>query len=285
MKIIKSEQRITLTVVGEQHREFEEPRVLDQRGNPWEVVDFAEKASPNRPIEEVDLLFNGHVDQQAEGGAHNGLTEVTLRPLRADMPWDVSEVWPYSARLSVAQRNRILDYMSQIEACDFEIKTVFACAEDSIDLSAAIPRKNDQVKPGVVFITAGGFLWGPLPISPLEKAASWPYQAAIKTSGRSVYVEPVWVNRCDVISVPTDGVPLPEKSEDAVEQLYRNVGDALSVPPGSVRINLEWGEALAFARSAAELGWERAVALHFPKGLRLGIPSPGGVIDETLVRG
>jgi hypothetical protein len=125
MKVTKSEPRITLTVVGEQQREFEEPRVLDQRGFPWEVVSYAE-------------------------------TEVTLRPLRADMQWDVSEVWPYSARIAVAQRNRIFDYMAQIEACDFEIKTVFACAEDAIEPNEALRRKNDEVKAGTILITAYG---------------------------------------------------------------------------------------------------------------------------------
>jgi hypothetical protein len=253
MKVTKSEPRITLTVVGEQQREFEEPRVLDQRGFPWEVVSYAE-------------------------------TEVTLRPLRADMQWDVSEVWPYSARIAVAQRNRIFDYMAQIEACDFEIKTVFACAEDAIEPNEALRRKNDEVKAGTILITAGGFLWGPLPICPLEKPASWPYRAVTKATGRSVYVEPTGGNRCDVVSVPTD-VTSQAPPKDAAEELVQNVHNILDIPPGGVRINLEWGEALAFARSAADLGWERAVALHFPKGLRLGFGHPGDLVDETRIRG
>lgn len=255
MRVTKSEPRLTVTVVGEQPQEFEGGRLLlDQTNFPWEVVGYAEK-------------------------------EVTLRPLRSGMPTEVTEVWPYTSRIAVAQRNRILDYMSQIEACDYEIKTIFACAGDAIEPLEAIHRRDDpSVKQGTVFITAGGFLWGPLPISPLEKPARWPYPAVIKTTGRSVYVRPTGGNRCDVVSVPTNLVEPPPPQTPA-EELVRNIEGILGIPPGGVSINLEWGEALAFATSAAELGWERAVALHFPRGLRLGFPTPGDVVDETRVRG
>jgi hypothetical protein len=244
MHVKKSEYRLFVTL------DVTQPvpsKMLDQSGFPWEFA-FGTEAG-----------------------------QVGLKPLRNNPPTWADNLWDYEERLPVAQRTRVLDYMSQLEACDWPIKAVHMHADEKVDMLDSIPRVLDPTPSmGKVMIEAGGFTWGPLPITPLEVPLHWPFPGVIRGAERTVTIEPTGGNRVDVVSRPNVPPPVKTTGDELADKFSEDVEKTLGVTGGGVRINLEWGEALAFALSAAEMGWERAVALHFPRGLRLGVGMPIG---------
>jgi len=166
--------------------------------------------------------------------------KVGLKPLRKEPPTEISAIYAYEERLPVVQRNRIYDYMSQIEALDFEVNTIFANEADRIESIGPLKRDANEPPVGEVAITSGRFLWGPLALSPMEPPTKWPFRAR----NEAVTLEPSYVGWYDVCRT------LPGQD-------------------GPLRINLPWHDAIGFARIAVEQGWDKAVATFLPYSARL----------------
>lgn len=184
--------------------------VLDQNGFPWGIE-----------------FFNGG--------------KVGLKPLRPNPTTEVSQIFNYDERKPVAVATRIYDYIAALEALDWEVQTVFLHPDDNVPLNLANRVKADEgATKGTVNITAGGFVWGPLPLSPMESPAKWPFL------GRGM----VGQNQSMTLT--------PSRYEGQYEVSY---------PP--YRLRMGWRDALEFARMVSEMGWDKAVAAKFPHGARL----------------
>jgi len=231
MHVKKSEYRLVVTLDDMQ---FVPGRLLDQSGFPWECAGCQGK-------------------------------EVSLKPLRNNPPTWVKDLWAYEERLPVAQRNRVLDYMSQLEANDWQIEAVHMHADEKVEALDAIPRVLDPTPSmGKVMIEAGGFTWGPLPVTPLEMPLQGPFPGVIRGAERTVTIEPTGGNRVDVVSRPNVPPPVKTTGDELADKFSEDVEQLLGVTGGGVRINLEWTSALGFAKCAAMDGWEIAVATYFP---------------------
>lgn len=181
--------------------------VLDQDGFPWGIE-----------------FFNGG--------------KVGLKPLRPNPPTEVSQIFNYDERKPVAVAKRIYDYIAALEALDWEIQTVFLHPDDAVPLNLANRVKADEgATKGTVNITAGGFVWGPLPLSPMESPAKWPFPGYT-------------------------GSPHVTLTPSRYEGQYE-------IACGPYRLRMGWRDALEFARTVSAHGWDKAVAQHFPHGARL----------------
>lgn len=214
-------------------------RLLDQDGFPWETV-----FSSGDPV--------------------TGLVTMGIKPLRADPPSEVHEVFAWDERLPLVMARRVYDYMAHLEALDWRIDTIFTNPKNTIVLNFDRGRlATDTACPeGSVSITSGGFLWGPMPLLPLEPPAKWPFQAkAVSSTGKALTLKPTCGGQRMEVSL------------------------ALEESGATMSANLPWQDAIGFASMVSKEGWERAVATFYPHGVRLTGGRPGGEIDETQVGG
>lgn len=205
---------------------------LDHNGFPWEVV-------------------------FSKGDPETGNVTMGIKPLRETPPTEVWELYPYDERLPRVMEVRIYDYMASIEALDVPIMQIRTHPDDKVKLTAGaeIPRKHVEthdVAMGFVEFSAFGFMWGPLPLSPMEKPPEWPFPAVSLADERYVTL------------TPTMG------------------GTYYEVACGPLKINLPWHDGISFAHLLTKMSWEDAVQQKFPHGVRLMRP---GEIDETQVSG
>jgi hypothetical protein len=191
-------------------------RLLDQDGFPWQIVSSSE---PNR---------------------------VTIKPLRPDPPTTIREIFPWNERLSASMVSRAYDYIAHLDTVlDWKIEAVAVNPKDTIPLHLYTITDN-SVPETFMVITAGGFVWGPLPLSPLEPPAKWPFQAEAST-GPPMTLKPCGRQRMEV---------------------------TLTLKEAILRTDLPWEIAIKFATAVTTEGWERAVALIFPHGARLTYEDP-----------
>lgn len=237
MNVTKHEIRVVVTVDSE--GPFP-PQFLDSNGFPWATVHWARN-------------------------------EVTLAALREDYPAKVTSIFDYEERLPIANRDRALNYMSFIEAHDISILSLLAHASTPIQSwwTAKDFRRDILSNPNEIRLEGAGFIWGPLPLSPLKAPLQGPFRGITKGAGRKVIIESVCDTLVDVVSVPLE--------KDLSKEDFIHEDETSLQPKGAMRLRMEWGDrALEFASHVADEGWEKAVRCHFPHGVRLGGSTPGG---------
>lgn len=152
--------------------------------------------------------------------------------------------------------SRAYDYITHLESLDWKIDTVAINPKDAIPLHLYTITDN-SVPETFMVITAGGFVWGPLPLSPLEPPAKWPFQAKAST-GPPMTLKPCSKQRMEV---------------------------TLTLKEAILRTDLPWEIAIKFATAVTTEGWERAVALIFPHGARLTYEGPEKHNDRAEIHG
>ena len=193
------------------------PRVLDQSGFPWEVV-------------------------FSRGDPDTDRVTVGIKPLREDAPTKVSKLYPYSERLPTVHGRRVYDYMASIQAMDVVVAQISMHPAHEIKLHPDVERchvRDTHVPEGYVMISADGFRWGPLSLSPTEAPTEWPFPAVAIGVAKEVTLKPCRGGTC------------------------------YEVTAGLLSVDLPWIDGVSFAHMLMRMSWEEAVARMFPNGMRI----------------
>jgi hypothetical protein len=204
-------------------------RLLDQDGFPWETV-------------------------SSKGVLEDHSIQIGIRPLRANAPTEVRELFCWDERLPTAMAHRVYDAMAHLEAIDWQITTVFVNPKDTMPLNVNVGclSKEESCPEGHVMFSAGGFTWGPLPLSPLVSPPRWPFPGHTQAGARA-----------------TTLTLTPSPSGHHLKASLSLGGQA------ALYVDLPWQDAIGFASLASKEGWEKATAMFYPHGARIV-----GVADE-----
>jgi hypothetical protein len=193
--------------------------------------------------------------------------DIRIVPAREPSPQEVYELVPFDVGAPRAKFNRLVDYMSCVEALDLEIKevqispdTVLAGYPKEFPTSLCTSGHMLGLDEVVLVTNHDGYhvSWGPLPLSPMKTRVPWPFAASITSSVRRVFMEPQG----------------------------KGHGSTVRVRDEHFRYDLHTPQdALRFALTVVANGWEFAVKECCPHGVLLADGGAPRAFNEFEVGG